>query len=88
LVKHFPQRPGVGWSGSLQVGQSRQAGGGAQLSQSGSVRVPAAIAVWRPQRPQSAARRWQVGHHGRPVRLEMPQGVVSPQIEQVLIGRV
>ena len=80
--------PGLGWSGSLQVGQSSQAAGAVQSAQSGSVRVPETIAERRPHAEQAADRRWQAGHQGRPVAREIPQGVFSPQIEQVSGGSV
>jgi hypothetical protein len=68
------------------VGQSSQAGGGAQSAQSGRVRVPAAIGAGWVQIEQVALRRWQVGHQGRPVVREIPHGVVSPQRKQVSTG--
>jgi hypothetical protein len=43
LIRQRAHWPGLGWSGSLQTGQSSQPGGGAQSAQSGRVRVPAAI---------------------------------------------
>ncbi len=86
LMRQRAQWPGLGWPGSLQVGQSAQAGGGVQAAQSGSARVPEVIAARRPQAVQAAERRWQAGHHGRPVTRERPHGVVSLQIEQVRIG--
>ena len=86
LIRHRTHCPGLGWSGSLQVGQSSHAVGGAQPAQSGRARVPAAIDVWSPQPEQVADRRWQGGHHGRPVVRDMPHPVVSPQIEQVSTG--
>ena len=81
LIRHRAQWPGWGWSGSLQVGQSSQAAGAVQSPQSGWVRVPETIGAWWPQFEQAAVRRWQVGHQGRPVAREMPQGVASPQID-------
>ena len=78
--------PGLGWSGSLQVGQSSQAAGVVQAAQSGSVRVPETTAEWRPHAEQAADRRWQAGHQGWPVAREMPHGVVWPQIEQISSG--
>jgi len=50
--------------------------------------VPATIAVSRAQPEQGAVRRWQAGHHGRLVMREMPQAVMSPQIEQFSTGSV
>lgn len=86
LIRHRSHRPGFGWSGSLQVGQSSQDGGGAQSAQSGRVRVPAAIGASWVQLEHFAERRWQVGHQGRPVVREIPQGVISPQRKQVSTG--
>jgi len=75
-MRQRAHRPGLGWPGSLQVGQSAQAGGAVQSAQSGSASVPEAIAAWRPQAGQAARRRWQAGQHGRPVAREVPHGVV------------
>ncbi|MFF5038059.1 hypothetical protein [Nocardia salmonicida] len=68
------------------MGQSSQAGGGAQSAQSGQARVPAAIEASSPQPEHVAERRWQAGHQGRPVVREIPQAVMSPQTKQVSTG--
>jgi hypothetical protein len=85
LIRHRPQLPGFGWSGSLHAGQSSQAAGGAQSLQSGRLRVPAASKVSLPQLEHVTVRRWQAGHQGCPVTREIPQAVVSPQNEQVVV---
>ena len=88
LIRQRAHWPGLGWPGSLQTGQPAQAGGGVQPAQSGSARVPEAIAATRPQAEQAAVRRWQAGHQGWPVAREMPHGVVWPQMEHVSSGSV
>jgi hypothetical protein len=57
-----------------------------QPAQSGSARVPEAIAARQPQAEQAAFRRWQAGHQGRPVAREMPHGPAWPQMEHVSSG--
>ena len=86
LMRQRAHWPGVGWPGSLQAGQSAQAGGAVQSAHSGPARVPEAIAARRPHAEQAACRRWQAGHQGWPVAREMPHGVVSPQMEQASSG--
>ena len=63
----------------MRVVQSSQSGLG-----QGAARSTAAV---RPQEQHRAERRWQAGHHGRPVIRDVPQGFSSPQIEQVAIGK-
>lgn len=49
--------------------------------------MPETTAVTSPQTEHGAERRWQSGHHGRPVVREVPQGFSSPQMLQVEVGR-
>ena len=58
-----------------------------QSSQCGWARVPEITAAVRPHELHRAVRRWQAGHHGRPVIRDVPQGFSSPQIEQEAVGK-
>ncbi|WP_438494427.1 hypothetical protein [Streptomyces asiaticus] len=49
--------------------------------------MPDATAATHPQTEHGAERRWQSGHHGRPVVRAVPQGFSSPQMLQVTVGR-
>ena len=79
-LAHWPGR-----GPSAQAGQSGNAGA-VQSRHTGSAIVPEPTGpAWR-QQEHRASSPWQAGHHGSPVRREVPQGRIWPQTEHSSAG--